>query len=215
MKINFFGKAFFFSSALLAANGSGSHFDDVHELKNLRLSHIDHLCSNGVTKELGMILKTLSNAIGAALVDAEFVMGEVLPGVLRMHINPLQKMIAGRLYAIVKIISTLAPCSEMMDENGNFMATLLKHTKRLFVLHTRFVNSYSKNSRDILSCESKQLLSAMSVILNDRIMALLLAINDKSTVENGKMITNSKITAHGRIAAQVTLTLILTGPKFP
>lgn len=213
-----FGISYRLAISFLATIGIGHNFEDSFKEKDIstineltlactRIISLQHSSNNLVSKELTCAAGSLSNAIDMGLADAEFITSKLLSSTANDCLLLMQKMLACRLYAITKLICTLAPCGESLDSNGSFIASLLKSSKRLFMAHTKLIVSHLARPTSFLCGESKQLLNAISEKFAPRTMNLLLTMQEMSKVGDGKMIANGTIESQGRVAALVVFEL--------
>jgi len=209
-----FGISYRLAISFLATIGIGHNFEDSFKAKHVstinkltlscaQIISSQHSSSSILSKDLTYAANSLSSAIDMGLADAEFVASKFLSSTPEDCLLLIQKMLAGRLYAVNKVLCTLAPCGANLDGTGSFLAFLLKSSKRLYSAHTRLVLSHLILPKSILCRENKQLLTAMSDKLAPRTMNLLLTMQEMSKVGDGKMLADSKIESQGRVAAQV------------
>jgi len=115
----------------------------------------------------------------------------------------VQNFACCRLLGASKIIGTVTACAEEVDDVGSFAALLLRSCKRFYGIHAKLVLSHAEKPRGLISTTNRRLLTEMNERMTPRIMSLLLTVQEKSNAGDGKLLADSKIESHGRIAAQL------------
>jgi len=157
-----------------------------------------------VAKDLISISSTtLPSILDKALIDAEFICTKALPLASGVSLSLIQEMLACRLIAVAKTINALAPGADSFDNQAIFVAFLLKCAKRLHIAVNKLVSSYLNNPSSILLKETRTLLTLWSGELNKRTASLLLVLQERNRTQDGKVMTDSKIDSHGKIASLV------------
>jgi len=210
-----FGVSYRLAISFLAATGIGHNFEDSFKTEHIStINGLNLACtqivssshgSSGstISKELTSAADSLLSVIDVGLSDAEFIITKLISSTASNNLLLLQKMLAGRLYAVTKIICTLVPCAENLDDNGRIMAFLLKSCSRHYNFVTRYVLCHSLRPQSLICPESKQLLDCISAKFAPRTLDLLLTMQEMSKAGDGKMLANTKIESQGKVAAQV------------
>lgn len=134
--------------------------------------------------------------------DMEFFVFKLMPHMKGDQMF-LQKNLFHRMYAFAKVFCTMSFSAEKHDENGSVVVFLLKISKRFYAIHSRIMLNNLLEPKNVTCLESRQLLHTMTTKMTPRIMALLLTMQEMLKIGNGKMLAESKIQTHGRIAADV------------
>ena len=170
--------------------------------KQLKLALIKQAALTSDTnfaKEKSSIACTISSAIDDALNNADFVTLKMLP-----HMSDLsmaQRFVSSLLFSVSKLISASAPSSEFMD-NGTFVSTLCKSTKRLYGILAKLILSLMSNIQSLTSSKvTTCLLDYLTATLMPRVSALLLTLQGQETESGGKFLAESKIESHGKTSA--------------
>ena len=154
-----------------------------------------------VSKEQVLAASSILHAIDDGLVDTEFVATKISPHLNGGSLMLIQKMMTRRLIAASNVICACAPVAISLDNDGNFVAGLLKACKRIYSVYCKIIMNYTKTMSDIMSIEHSQF-SRLLGKLKEVTIKLLSTIQEKTKVGNSsKALTESKIDSHGRIAS--------------
>jgi len=199
------GMAYLLSSSIVSSVGVNSNFEEesdgdsnAFEFKCTKvLAAQDTAC-----KEYTSTVASILASIEYGLADVEYVSNKLLPHLVPQQRQTVlvQRMVMCRLYAVGKVLCSLAP---LMDNSGNFACAMLKSCRRIYTIYTKLAAILSSHPAALRTPENQVFLQLLGSKLNRRTAALLLTIEEATGGVGKKQLANGKISSQGRIAAQL------------